>query len=206
MHSSALADPAAPCIVVLGTEVMGERERNQKVVSWARSKLRHRVARGECWDLANGALRYAGAQSSITTGRDDDYVWGSPVALGAAVPGDILQFRDHRVTITVTTRMTFSDGATDISESEEYQVRPHHTAIVDANLGAKGLVILEQNREPGLPVERNTLRVANSVSEVKTEHRSVKGSDGKSRLATVVTTTSHRVSGWVKAYRPQAKQ
>jgi hypothetical protein len=55
-------------------------------------------------------------------------------------------------------------------------------------------------------VERSKLVVASSVSEVKTEHRSIKGPDGKSRLATVLTTTSHRVSGWAKAYRPQAKQ
>jgi hypothetical protein len=189
-----------------GGDVMGEDERNQKVYKWALSKLRHRVGRGECWDLADQALRHAGAQSSTTTGRDDDYVWGTPVASGAVVPGDILQFRDYSVTTTVTTVVTFSDGSSDTTESFVTQVRPHHTAIVAANNGAKGLVILEQNREPGLPVERSTLLLANGISGVKTTHRSVKGEGGKARLATIVETTSNRVVGWVKAFRPQAKQ
>jgi hypothetical protein len=181
---------------------MGDGDHNQKVLRWARSKLRQRVGLGECWDLADGALRHAGARSSTTTGRDDDYVWGVPIALGAVIPGDILQFRDHVITITTTIRTSFSDGE-ETSESFRTEERPHHTAVVEANNGAKGLVILEQNRRPGLPVERSTLFVTSAVSEVKTEHRTVKGPDGKPRLATVVKTTSHRVTGWVKAYRPQ---
>lgn len=119
------------------------------------------------------------------------------------IPGDILQFRDHAVTTVITTRTTFADGTSDTSESIETQIRPHHTAIVDANRGLKALVIFEQNRNPGLPVERNTLVLANGVFEVKTEHHNVKGPDGKSRAATIVTTTSCRVAGAVKAYRPQ---
>lgn len=71
------------------------------VVHAARSDLGHRVGHGECWDLADRALRDAGARSSTTTGRNDDYVWGDPVALNAVTPGDILQFRNY-VVITKT--------------------------------------------------------------------------------------------------------
>jgi hypothetical protein len=180
---------------------MGDKERNQKVYKWAASKRKHRVGRGECWDLADQALKHAGAQSSTTTGRDDDYVWGAPVAVGAVIPGDILQFRDYVVTTTTTTKITFGTGQTETKEEWFKQVRSHHTAIVAENLGAKGLVILEQNREPGLPVERNPLPIRSGVAATKTEHRQVKG-----KLATVVQTTSNEITGWVKAYRPQAKQ
>lgn len=180
---------------------MSDNERNQKVYKWAVSKLKHRVGGGECWHLADLALKHAGAQSSTTTGRDDDYVWGAEVAVGAAIPGDILQFRDYVVTTTTTTKITFGTGQTEVNEEWVEQIRGHHTAIVAENLGAKGLVIIEQNREKGSPVERNALPTKSGVAATKTEHRQVKG-----KLATVVRTTSIRITGWVKAYRPQAKQ
>ena len=76
---------------------------NQKVVAWAHGKLKKRVGRGECWDLADQALRHAGARSSTTTGANDDYQWGSEMPVIAAMPGDVLQFRDYVVTTTTVT-------------------------------------------------------------------------------------------------------
>ena len=50
---------------------------NQKVLIWARGKKGQQVGAGECWDLADRALRHAGAQSSTTTGKNDDYIGAS---------------------------------------------------------------------------------------------------------------------------------
>lgn len=165
--------------------------------------LNKRVAAGECWDLADRALRQAGARSSTTTGRDDNYDWGTPVnPVQAVIAGDVLQFRDHTIKTTVTTR--YPDQS---SESTfEIIARPHHTAIVAANQGAKGLEILEQNLFPGTPVQRNVLHLVSGV--IKTESKTISESDpeGKRRLVPVVVTTMVEVRGRVWAFRAQAKQ
>ncbi len=144
---------------------------------------------------------------STTTGLDDDYVWGTSVVVGAVIPGDILQLRDHLVTKTATTNVTFEDGSGYESTEETSFKRPHHTAIVAENKGAYGLLVFEQNVDPGgKRVQKNTLLLAGSGPTVKTELRSVKHESGKLRRAKVVVTTTTRVSGKVWAYRPQEKQ
>ena len=55
---------------------------NQKIVLWAKGKLGKKVGRGECWDLAEQALKQAGAQTSNDlgpVGDDTDYIWGEKV-------------------------------------------------------------------------------------------------------------------------------
>jgi hypothetical protein len=79
---------------------------------------------------------------------DDDYVWGTAIAVGAAIPGDILQFRNHIVTTTVITKVTLEDGSGTIETKQSTMKRPHQTAIVAENRGAFGLVVFEQNVEP----------------------------------------------------------
>ena len=59
---------------------------SQKVVAWAHSKLRQRVGRGECWDLADQALRASGARTSKTTGPDDNLRLGNTCAGRAGGP------------------------------------------------------------------------------------------------------------------------
>lgn len=185
---------------------MSGKELNQKVYKWARSKLGQKVDSGECWDLAHRALQHAGAQSSTTTGKNDDYVWGDPVTVQAVVPGDILQLRDHVVTTTVTTDVTFEDGSGYEDTKESSFKRSHHTAIVAENKGAFGLVVLEQNVDPGgKKVQQNALPLTGSGPSVKTEFRSMKDSTGKLRRAKVVVTTTTTVSGRISAYRPRAK-
>lgn len=77
---------------------MNDAERSNKVYQWARQQLNKRVGVGECWDLADRALRQAGARTSTTTGPDDNYDWGTPVnPVQAVIPGDILQFRNYMV-------------------------------------------------------------------------------------------------------------
>jgi hypothetical protein len=86
------------------------------------------------------------------------------VAMRAGVrtrsPG-VLQLRDHVVTTTVITDVTFEDGSGYENTQELVLKRPHHTAVVAENKGAFGLVIFEQNVDPGgKKVQRNALPLA----------------------------------------------
>jgi hypothetical protein len=185
---------------------MAEKPLNQKVYEWARSKIGQKVDRGECWDLAHRALLHAGAQSSTTTGEKDDYVWGAAIAVQAAVPGDILQLRDHVVTTIVKTDVTFEDGLGYEDTKESTLKRSHHTAVVAENKGAFGLVILEQNVAPGgKKVQRHSLPLGGTPPITTTDFRSMKDSTGKMRRAKVIVTTETTVTGKISAYRPRAK-
>ena len=74
------------------------RRSAQSVVSFALHNLGQPVGDGECFTLADRALRNAGAKSAADYGPvvpDGDYVWGTPVSLSSLRPGDIVQFRDY---------------------------------------------------------------------------------------------------------------
>ena len=56
----------------------------QKVYHYASSHVGRRVGRGECYDLADHALKHAGAKSAPDYGKinhDGDYRWGKAVNL-----------------------------------------------------------------------------------------------------------------------------
>lgn len=122
---------------------------NQQVVNWARAQKGKQVRKGECWDLADAALRQAGAKSSADLGpmdEDADYVWGNSVSdLKDVQAGDILQFRDFTVTTTTETETRYADGSSTIDTTESSFTRPHHTAIVSEVMSGGQLKILEQN-------------------------------------------------------------
>jgi hypothetical protein len=88
-------------------------EMNQKVVKYVKSVLGKQVDRGECWDLANQALTRNNAN------WDFEYKYGKPVdpKKDEIFPGDIIQFKNVKVTYTV--------GNTTTKET-----MAHHTAIV----------------------------------------------------------------------------
>lgn len=175
---------------------------NQKVVAWARGKLKKRVGRGQCWDLADQALRHAGARSSTTVGSSDDYVWGQEIPIIAAVPGDILQFRDHVVTTTTTTKTIWANGSLSSGPDAVPATRPHHTAIVVA-VGPGVLTILEQHVKPGGEhVQQHILPIRQGTS-VTTEHKVLKTTTGGLVTATIVTAVTVSITGRVWAYRPQ---
>ena len=118
------------------------------VRDFAADHVTQRVGRGECTDLAVEALRSAGARTRFPA-HNGNYVWGTPVALGAIEAGDILQFRSHHITI----RNAGGDVQT------EMRGHPTHTAIVIAVVGNGVFRIAEQNlRYPGSP--RNVRSVA----------------------------------------------
>jgi hypothetical protein len=183
---------------------------NQKVTIWALGRLGQRVGSGECFDLADQALRNAGANSAADlgpTGDDADYVWGDSIQLKDAMGGDILQFRDHEGTTTVVTESTFADGTVEDDTEVMTVDREHHTAIVDANLGGGRYRIIEQNVDPvGKKVQRNLLDTRDRSPPPTTSRKFVMNpTTGKVEMATVVVTTTVEVTGTIRAYHPQPK-
>lgn len=168
---------------------------------------------GECYDLANSLLTNAGAKSAPAFGKITDtanYAWGASIKPSDVKGGDILQFRDHKITITTvkTIRKTFPDGRwrTEKETTTETHVRPHHTAVVSSNDGGGILTVVEQHvKDPdtgklSAVVRQNKLFLHN----VKPKSSKVSRKEGDVTVdeETTVTIT---VSGRIWAYRPQSK-
>lgn len=151
------------------------------VLQFVRDHLGGRVGNGECFALADGALRNAGALSAADFGTvtaDGDYVWGTAVSLAQVQPGDIAQFRNYQY----TRREENDKGWNERSES-----RPHHTAIVVSQDGNGLLSVIEQNAPVGSAAHSVQLGFANNTTN----------SGG--------TTIRITVTGQVWFYRPQAR-
>lgn len=137
----------------------------QKVVTFAAGKKGQQAGRGECYDLADQALTFAGAKSASSYGKitdDADYQWGRPIELKDVEAGDILQLRGHKTTIRTDTtiKKVFADGSSNESEkwNEDKFQRGHHTAIMAVNKGNGVLEVYEQHVKPlGKKVQRHTL-------------------------------------------------
>lgn len=158
----------------------------ERILSFARQRRGERHGNGECFTLADGALRHAGAKSAADFGQvtpDADYVWGTAVQRTEVRPGDVIQLRNYHITVNSTTE--HPDGSSETETLEEE--RPHHTAIVES-VGANGRVtVLEQNVPEGQGVTRNVIYLTSS-------------STSSGRTSTQVT-----VSGTFWFYRPQAR-
>ena len=177
---------------------------NQDVYNYVSGQLGTQVGDGECFTLADQALKKAGAKSASDYGAvtaNANYRWGNSVNLLKLIPGDIIQFRNYKVTITTITKTrtnTGGGGWTDNTNTQTHsESRPHHTAIV-ASVGKNGVVsVLEQNIGTGSSkrtTQNNTLyfetyKVPESVS-----------TKGK---ATVTVNRRVKVSGKFWFYRPQ---
>ena len=130
-------------------------------VSYARARFSQRVGNGECFTLADRALRASGLRSAGDFGAitaDADYVWGTAVTLADVRAGDIIQFRGYRYD-----RVVVTETAGGTTTEEEFQDRPHHTAIVERVNGSE-ITVLEQNVPSGTGVTRATLYFADSNS------------------------------------------
>jgi hypothetical protein len=152
-----------------------------RIVSFARRNLGARVDDGECFALADRALRGAGAKSARDFGTvtpDADYVWGQSVNLSQLQRGDIIQFRDYQSEV---------ETRTPTEVRTETQSRPHHTAIVESVAGGGAVNVIEQNIPEGTGVTRSRLHFTSGTT----------GSGD--------TTTTVAVQGQFWFYRPQAR-
>lgn len=133
-----------------------------QVKTWATGRLGTRVPANECFDLLDKALRETGHKSAADFGTvtpTANYIWGTPVTIGALAPGDLIQFLAYRINVSVA----WEDGATWTGN----ETRPHHSAIVDS-VGAGGeIVILEQNAPPGSAVHRSRIFLSNGTVSTK---------------------------------------
>jgi hypothetical protein len=157
-----------------------------KTLAFARQRLGQVHGDGECFTLADDALKGAGAKSAAdfgTVAPDVDYVWGVAVARASLKPGDIIQMRDYRAEITSDTDHPDGSSGSDTRIEE----RPHHTAIVESVDAEGRATVLEQNHPAGTAVTRNVIHLKDSSS-----------SSGSTR-------TQVTVSGKLWFYRPQAR-
>lgn len=155
----------------------------QKILNYASSNGGKVVGSGECFDLADKALKDAGAKSAADFGtvvKDADYIWGSAVDLASAKPGDIIQFTGYSFEMEIDTPKDTTSKNGD---------RPHHTAIIKSIDGDGRITVWEQNIPPSTkaPVTANPLYF-----------QSYEKTDGEDK-------TTVKVKGTFKFYRPQPK-
>jgi hypothetical protein len=93
-------------------------EINKKIVSYLNTVLGEQVDRGECWDLAKGALNASGAKFNPVD-KKSVYDFGKIMdpEKNEIFPGDIVQFENVKV--------SYQKGNSIFTEE-----MPHHTAIV----------------------------------------------------------------------------
>ncbi|CAM5437090.1 hypothetical protein [Rhodanobacter lindaniclasticus] len=183
---------------------------NQKVVIWASGKVGRTVGKGECWDLAELALKHAGAKTSADlgpVGDDTNYVWGDSIDIKDVVAGDVLQFRDYEESTVTETTYEFSDGSSDTSTGTATEEREHHTAIANGEPDAQGaLRIFEQNAAPHGKVVQHWRIHTRTVAPVVTHtvERRTNPSSKKPETVKVTKTVTVTVSGTIWAYRPKS--
>jgi hypothetical protein len=174
----------------------------------------------ECFYLVDFLLRDAGAKSAADimgvkkVTAKADYEWShKDIDLKDVKPGDVLQFKDHKIIIETNTKTkrTYPDGHSTIEEGErptpETLPRGHHTAVVLKNNGDGTMDVAEQH-----VVDHNTNNETTTVRRNKVYTQSVPATtrpkktrfegDVKVEETTTVTIT---VTGKISAYRPEAK-
>jgi len=157
----------------------------EQVMTFARQQRGNRVGDGQCFALADQALRGARAKSAADYGSvtpTADYVWGTSVTLAQLQPGDIIQFRNYSVTRLIVTRDSRQTTTEEIT-----QERPHHTAVVETVDGDGAVTVLEQNSPEQSPVTRTQLFFTSGTT--------------RSGNRTITTT----VHGTVRFYRAEAR-
>jgi hypothetical protein len=100
---------------------------NRSIIAFVDSKMKKKVGRGECWDLAAEALNASGAQ------WDGKFHFGRKLEKGEAIlPGDIIQFEGVKI--------KYQDGNARYTE-----VMKHHTGIVYSMKGERSFDMANQN-------------------------------------------------------------
>lgn len=132
---------------------------NQKIVEYAKVNLKKKVGRGECWDLAAGALNTHNAK------WDGRYKYGTPVDFknDCLYPGDIIQFER----VVIETR--------DANGYFRLEM-PHHTAVVYEVHNKNSITIAHQNYNNVRKVILTEVQFSNVKSGKVMIYRPVKGS------------------------------
>jgi hypothetical protein len=162
MRSPAVIATALACLACLADPRPAVADTiNQRVVRFARAHLGRQVGDGECWTLADQALRFAGARRPGRRGYGT-YVFGRRIPATGLLPGDILQME----------RVRFEHRGAGGRRS--WQEFGHHTAIVVQVRGTE-LTILHQNFNGSRAVQRTTIdlddRVRGSVVFYRPQRR-----------------------------------
>jgi len=103
-------------------------ELNRKIIAFVDSKMKKKVGRGECWDLAAEALNNAGAKwnGKLKYGRLLD------LKKDSILPGDVIQFEGVKIKYE--------------EEGARYkEVLNHHTGIIYTVKGPKQFDMANQN-------------------------------------------------------------
>lgn len=140
----------------------------KKIVDFAKSKIGKKVGTGQCYELADEALKDAGAKTASDYGKitkDADYVWGKEVNVDKTLPGDIIQFRDYkRVKMdqeAYEIGFPKKDGGGSINYTfghKDTVERPHHTAVASTHISQGKLTVLEQNVKRGGSTKEKIVR------------------------------------------------
>lgn len=172
-------------------------QQSAQIVQFGAGRVGQTVGDGECFALAELALRSAGARSAANYGAvtpGANYVWGRAVTIGQLRAGDVIQFRNYSVTVTTVTKITQPDGSWTQNTETQTMTRPHHTAIA-SDVGRNGDVVLyEQNV--------NDARSAMATRLYFTSRREPAQTTTEDGVTTTVTRTI-QVTGTVRFYRPQ---
>jgi hypothetical protein len=100
---------------------------NAAILAFARENFGKQVGNGECWTLADKALKVAGAKAP------DTYAWGRPLdpAKDEIIPGDVIQFTKAR--LETKDGRWFNLGT------------PQHTSIIEKVVSPGVYHVLHQN-------------------------------------------------------------
>ena len=103
---------------------------NKEIYKYVKSVKGTKVDRGECWDLANQALKLTNAD------WDKAYIYGNKIdpKTDQVFPGDLIQFENVKV--------QYTEGNTTYTE-----LMVHHTAIVYKVISKTVFEIAHQNTE-----------------------------------------------------------
>lgn len=185
---------------------------NLKVIEFVKGKRGHKVGAGECWDLAEEALKAAGAKTSRDYGvitANANYKWGNEIGKNELKAGDIAQFRNYKIEVITKTHVRidkkYADGSTEWSENEDTNTQtnsfPHHTAVVGSalNTADNTVSLYHQNVENVKLVKTGTLILKDSETVTTNKETLPNGTK------TTTTTVTIKVSGKIWFYRPQAK-
>lgn len=172
---------------------------SQLIAQFAQSRLGQRVGDGECFALADQALRDRSLKSASDFGTispSADYIWGREVSVSQAQPGDVIQFRNYNFEESTHTEISRPDGSGEFRDETASGSRPHHTAIV-ASVGSNGeIMVYEQNIGGQRVVLHN--RLLFSTVTIGPTSTTVNG------VTTTVTRTV-TVTGTAKFYRAQTR-